>query len=382
MKPARIYGCSLAIAILLSMASLAAGQASPPPSGPASTQSFEDLSRSAQQAYDAQHDDDAVRLYTQAVNLKPDFTQGWWAIGMIDYQHDRYPDCRDALTRMVALDASAAPGFALLGLCEFETKQYDLAFQHLKKAHMLVPVREAGGPLLDMANFHLGMLLTQQGLFELAEDVNMQVALKARNHPEMMFAAGLAPLRMAILPQDVPKTDHEVVAMAGKAYWDLITQPPEQSDADFKAMVAAFPKFPNVHYFYGTYLAAHHPEQSVPEFLAELKVQPDNVPARVQLALRCITDGKTADALKYAREAVALSPDSVGSQLALGEALKATGDDQNALVAYQAAEKLDPESAKVRLYLVNAYRAVGRVDDMRREREEYERIKNSEQNWP
>ncbi len=356
------------------MASLAAGQAP--------TQSFEELSRSAQQAYDAQHDDDAVRLFGEAVKVKPDWSKGWWAIGMINYQHDRYPECRDALTHLVALDATAAPGFALLGLCEFRTKQYDQSLEHLKKAHMLVPVREGGGPLLDMANFHLGMLLTQQGLFELAQDINIQVALRGKSNPEMMFAAGLAPLRMAILPQDVPKNDHEVVAMAGKAYWDLISQPPEQAEADFKALVTAYPKFPNVHYFYGTYLAAHHPEQSVPEFLEELKVQPDSVPAMVSIALRYITEGKTADALKYAREAVALSPDSVGSQLALGEALKAGGDDQNALVAYQAAEKLDPESAKVRLYMVNAYRAVGRVDDMRREREEYERLKSAEQNWP
>lgn len=363
-----------AIALLLSITSIAAGQAS--------TQSFEDLTRSAQEAYNAQHDDDAARLYAEAVKLKPDFAQGWWAIGMIDYQHDRYPECRDALTRMVALDATAAPGFALLGLCEFRTRQYDLSFQHLKTAHMLVPVREAGGPLLDMANFHLVMLLTQQGAFELAQDVAIQVALKHRDNPDMMFAAGLACLRMSILPEEVPQNQRQVVAMAGKAYWDLITQPPEQTEADFKALVAAYPNFPNVHFFYATYLAAHHPEESVPEFLAELKVQPDSVPARVSLALRYITDGKTTEALKYAREAVALSPDSVGCQLALGEALKAGGDDQNALAAYQAAEKLDPESAKVRLYLVNAYRAVGRVDDMRREREEYDRIKKAEQNWP
>ena len=363
-----------AFAILLSMASLAAGQSS--------TQSFEDLSRAAQQAYNAQHDDDAARLFAEAVKLKPDFTEGWWAIGMIDYQHDRYPECRDALTRMVALDATAAPGFALLGLCEFRTKQYDLAFQHLKKAHMLVSVREAGGPLLDMANYHLGMLLTQQGSFELAEDINIQVALKGQNNPDMMFAVGLAPLRLAILPQDVPKNQHEVVAMAGKAYWDLITQPPDQTEADFKVLIAAYPKFPNVHFFYGTYLAAHHPEQSVPQFLEELKVQPDSVPARVSLALQYITEGKIAEATKYARQAIALSPDSVGSQLALGAALHAGGDDKNALSAYEAAEKLAPDSSQVRLYLVNAYRAVGRVDDMRRERAEYDRIKAAEQNWP
>ncbi len=374
MKPAHGILVKPVMGILLSMVAVAAGQTS--------TQSFEELSRSAQQAYDAQHDDDAARLFAEAVKMKPDWAEGWWAIGMIDYQHDRYPECRDALTHMVALDASAAPGFALLGLCEFSTKQYDLAFQHLKKAHMLVPVRAPGGPLLNVANFHLVMLLTLQGAFELAQDMYIEVALQDRNNKEMMFGAGLACLRMPMLPQDVPQNQRQVVAMAGKTYWDLITEPPEQTEADFKALLAAYPKFPNVHFFYGTYLAAHHPEQSAPEFLAELKVQPDSVPARVSLALRYITEGKTADALRYARESVALSPESVGSQLALGEALRASGDDKDALAAYQAAEKLDPESSKVRLYLVNAYRAVGRIDDMRREREEYERLKSAEQNWP
>ncbi len=364
----------LAWGILLSLASLAAGQTAP--------QSFEELSQSAQQAYDAHSDDEAVRLFSQAVELKPDWAQGWWAIGMIEYQHDRYPECRDALTRMVALDASAAPGFALLGLCEFNTKQYDLAFDHLKKAHMMVPVKNAGGQLLDIANYHLAVLLTRQGAFELAQEIFVQVALKNPNNQAGIFASGVASLRMPILPSEVPKNQIEVVSMAGKAFWDLIIEPPEKAEADFKALVAAYPKFPNVHYFYGEYLSAHHPEVSAPEFLEELKVDPGNVPARVQLALRYIAEGDSANALKYAREAVALSPDSVGSQLALGEALRASGDDKNALAAYQAAERLDPDSVKVRLYLLNAYRAVGRVDDMRREQQEYERLKSAEQNWP
>ena len=358
----------------MAIASLAASQSQP--------QTFEELVASAQQAYNAQHDEEALRLFTQAVEQKPDFTEGWWAVGMIDYQHDRYPECRDALTRMVALDDTAAPGFALLGLCEFQTKQYDLAFQHLKKAHMLVPVRSTGGKLLDIANYHLGVLLTQQGNFELAQEIFVQVALKVRNDPDMMFASGLAALRMPIFPQDVSKNDREVVAMAGKAFWDLIIQSPELAETDFKALVAAYPNVPNVHYFYGTFLGARHPELCAAQFLAELKVQPDSVPSRVQLVLRYVTDGKPADALKYAREAVALSPNSVGAQLALGEALRASGDDKDALGAYEAAEKLDPNSAKVRLYLANAYRAVGRADDMRREREEYERIKSAQANWP
>jgi tetratricopeptide (TPR) repeat protein len=364
----------LSAGILLLIATISTGQTTP--------QSFEQLSQMAQQAYEANHDEEAARLYADAVKLRPEWAEGWWALGMINYERDRYPECRDALTRMVALDASAAPGWALLGLCEFRTQQYDLSFEHLKKAHMLVPVKEPGGQLMDIANYHLALLLTRQGAFEVAQEIFVRVALRVRDNPQMMLASGLAALRMPILPSEVPADQRDVVAMAGKAFWDLSIAPPEAAEADFKTLLAAYPKFPNVHYFYGTFLGARHPEQCAAEYLAELRVQPDSVPARVQLALRYITEAKMDQALKYAREAVALSPDSVGAQLALGEALRASGDDAHALAAYQAAERLDSASPKIRLYLANAYRALGRTEDMRREQDDYRRLKAEQQNWP
>jgi tetratricopeptide (TPR) repeat protein len=365
------------IALLLLFASASAAQS--PPQTP---QKFEELSAKAQQAYEANHPEEAADLYSRAIKLRPDWTQGWWALGMIEYERDRYPECRDALTQMVKLDASAAPGWALLGLCEFRTRQYDTAFQHLKKAHMLVPVTQPGGPLLDMADYHLSLLLTQQGAFELAQELLMRVARKVHNNPEMMFAAGLPSLRMAILPSDVPANQRDVVTMAGKAFWDLATQEPEVAEADFKALVAKYPKFPNVHYFYGTYLAARHPEQCAPEFLRELNITPDSVPARVELALQYIIDGKLNEALKFARQAAALSPDSVGAQLALAKALRTQGENEGALAAYLAAEHLDPVSPVIRLYLVNTYRTLGRFEDMQREKAEYDRLKTEQANWP
>jgi tetratricopeptide (TPR) repeat protein len=359
--------------ILLLLAS-AAGQTPPA--------TFEELSTKAQEAYEANHMGEALDLYRRAVKLKPDWAQGWWAVGMIQYELDHYAECRDALTRMVALDAVAAPGWALLGLCEFRIKQYDASFEHLKKAHMLVSVRQAGGELLDVADYHLAMLLTRQGAFEVAQEVLVRVALKVRSNPEMEFSAGLMGLRMPILPSEVPANQRDVVTMAGKAFWDLVTQPPAETEADFKALVSKYPKFPNVHYFYGTYLAAHNPEQCAPEFLEELRVTPDSVPARVQLALRYTVEGKLDEAVKMAREAVALSPDSVGAQLALADTLRAQGNDEAALTAFLVAKRLDPVSPKIRLFLVNVYRALDRMDEMRREQSEYERLKVEQPNWP
>jgi tetratricopeptide (TPR) repeat protein len=226
------------------------------------------------------------------------------------------------------------------------------------------------------------LLLTQQGAFEMAQEILMRIARKVHNNPEMMFAAGLPSLRMPILPSDVPASQRDVIAMAGKAFWDLATQPPDEAEADFKALVSKYPKFPNVHYFYGTYLAARDPERCAPEFLQELRVTPDSVPSRVQLALRYLLDGKLDEALKLAREAVALSPDSVGAQLALAKTLRTQGDHAGALGALLAAERLDSVSPAIRLQIVNEYRALGRIEDMRRENAVYTRLKEEQANWP
>ncbi|MFB3779708.1 MAG: tetratricopeptide repeat protein [Bryobacteraceae bacterium] len=350
--------------------------------GQASTESFERLSTEARQAYEANQPLKAIALYQRALKLRANWPEGWWALGIIHYEANRYSECRDALARMVKLDDKAAPGFALLGLCEFETRQYDASFEHLKRAHMLVPPGK-GGHLLDVANYHLALLLIQQGAFEMAQAMMVGVAHNVKDYdPQMLFACGLASLRIPLLPEKVPASDREVVSMAGKALWDLLTKPPEEAKADFEALLAKYPKYPNVHYFYGTYLGAHEPDQSTREFAEELRVNPENVPARVQLALRYVLEGRLDEALKLAREAVRMSPDSVGTNLALGRVLREQGDYQGALEAFLAAKRLDPESPDIRLYLVGAYRAVGRLEDMRREQAEHDRLKAEQTNWP
>ena len=93
------------IVLLLLLAAAPTAQ-SPP-------QSFEELSAKAQQAYEANHPEEAAELYGRAVKLRPDWAQGWWALGMIEYERDRYTECRDALTRMVQL----TPRLLRVGLC-------------------------------------------------------------------------------------------------------------------------------------------------------------------------------------------------------------------------------------------------------------------------
>lgn len=365
----------LTLAVLMLPAVLAAAQSTP------SVNSFERLSERARQAYESDRRDQAVALYTQALQLRPDWAQGWWAIGSIQYEAGRPRECRNALRQMVKFDATAAPGWIVLGLCEFKLKLYDSAFESLKRGHMLVPEGH-GGELLDLADYHIALLLIHRGAFEMSQEFLLKVAMHVKVDEEKMFACGLAALRMPIFPEEVAQADRDAVNLAGRAFWDLATKPPAEAESSFAALVAKYPRVPYVHYFFGTYLGARRPPDCVKEFLEELRLNPGSVPARVQLVLQYLNEPRADEALKLAREAVRLSPDSVGTQVALGRALSASGDDEGALTAFLAARKLDAESPQIRMFLVGAYRALGRAEDMQREKAAYERLKEQLAHWP
>ena len=348
---------------------------------PAPRPSFEELSQQARKAYESDRREDAVPLYARALRLRPAWADGWWALGSIQYEAGRPRECRDALQRMVKLDSSAAPGWIVLGLCEFELKQYETSFEDLRRGHMLVP-EGLGGQLLDLADYHLALILIRRGAFEKALEFLVKVAWHVKDDPEKMFAGGMAGLRMPVLPEEVAQADRDVVSLAGQAFWNLATKPPAEAESAFAVLLAKYPRFPNVHYFYGCYVAAHRPPESLKEFKEELRLNPGSVPARVQLALQYLDEPRVDEALRLAREAVKLSPDSVGSQAVLGRALTANGDDEGALAAFLAAKKLDPISPQIRLFLTGAYRALGRRDEMRKEQAEYDRLKAEAAHWP
>ena len=69
------------------------------PAAPASA-SFEELARRADAARAAGALDEASRLYREAVALRPQWTQGLWALGTIAYDRNRWAECRDAFRRL------------------------------------------------------------------------------------------------------------------------------------------------------------------------------------------------------------------------------------------------------------------------------------------
>src|SRR5208283_5336731 len=108
--------CSAALSLGIGALGLSAnaGQ-SRTPAGREKPQSFEQISRAAGLARNQNHDDEAIGLYAQALQLRPDWQEGLWYQGTLFYQKQDFVQAREVLRRFVALDSQASPGWVVLG---------------------------------------------------------------------------------------------------------------------------------------------------------------------------------------------------------------------------------------------------------------------------
>ncbi len=345
------------------------GNRSPSTSGA----TFARLAQQAEQARQANQTKDAIALYHRALGLKPDWKEGWWYVGSLYYQQDRYPECRDAFSHLTPLEQKGGPAWSMLGLCEFEIKEYDSALAHLRHG---VELGLAAAPQIDeVARYHLALLLTRYEFYEKSLDVFFELARRGSNDPSMIEAAGLAALRKPLLPNELPQEEREITYLAGKAIWDAGARRSAQAHKDFETLLAKYPDGPGIHFLYGSFLLQEEPEKGIPELQKEIEVSPKHVPARVQLALEYLRRGEPAKGLSYATEAARMAPDSVVAHSALGRILVETGELQPGIVELELAEKLSPDSPQPRIALASAYAKVGRKEDAARERREFLRLK-------
>ena len=74
---------------------------------------------------------EAIRDYRGALTLQPDWQEGLWYVGTLEYERDHYGEAIPAFQRLTQLAPKAGPAWNFLGLCEYETKDYAKALQHL-----------------------------------------------------------------------------------------------------------------------------------------------------------------------------------------------------------------------------------------------------------
>jgi tetratricopeptide (TPR) repeat protein len=331
-----------------------------------SQKSFEEIARQAEMARTADRVPDAIKLYSDGVRLRPSWSDGWWSLGSLLYDQDRFPEAQVALRRFIAIAPKPGPAYAFLALCEYESREYQPALEHFQMWGR--KGSPGNGELIDVAGFHWALLLTWQGRFPEALYLLVAKAQKLGRSPALVEAMGLASLHMRNLPEDYPPQRRELVWLAGEAaFYSAVND--QYREAEFaNKLLIHYDQEPNVHYFRGTLFGFHKEfAEAAREYQRELQVSPQHVQAMVELALAQIDDFKPAEAIPLAERALALDPNNSRAQYALGRALLETDRFQDSADHLEIAKRLSPDSAPIRFALAKAYRALGRTKEAERE---------------
>ena len=245
--------------------------------------------------------------------------------------------------------------------------------QHLFRAQEL---GFAGNqPIREVALYHTALALILKRNFEKAvEQLTFLVAGGPPSSP-VRTAAGLAALRMAILPDQVPERDRDLVGRVGEAMIAELERRPEDAARLLESILAAYPKAAEVRYVYGSLLLQSDTPKALELLKSELEISPEHVPALAALAYEYLKENDAASALPYAQRAAKFGPADFAARVAYGRALLETDHVAEAIQELEQAVKLAPDSPHARFALANAYARAGRNDDAERERKEFARLR-------
>ena len=291
------------------------------------------------------------------------------------YEKEQFAEARDVLRPFLTLRPDAGPGWALLGMSEFQLRKYPRALQHLQRA--MTQGMGDRKELMQSVFYHVAILLTRFERYDDSLDMLQKMLSSGAPDLTLVVPAGLAGLRLPYLPAEIPSDQRELITLAGEAVVALEMQHPEEANADFDRLVAAYPNEPGVHFLRGAYLAEMHPEEAMGEFERELAISPSHAVARVRLAQLLAAAGQFDRALALAQQAIQLDPKRASAHMMAGEALIAKGDAGSGIKELETARDVDSSIGRVHWDLLRAYAASGRKDDANKEKNEIEKIYHS-----
>ncbi len=335
--------------------------------------SFTVLSQRAAEARDAGRLKGAIVLYTKALALRPRWTEGWWALGTIEYDQDHYAKAARDFEKLTALDEKNGTAHAMLGLCQFELGKDDAALKNLLAAENLGVIKDK--QLRVVALYHMGVLELHAGKYGGARESFEHLARDGVRSRELTLGLGLAALLIKQKESPAQATfDRSIVERAGEAEVLLAANDFDHAKQKYAELTKEFPDYPNLHFAFGrTLLEMHDTDQAVREFQLELNRDPENVNSMLEIAEADeLVDPK--EGLKYAEQAAKLAPRLPFAHYILGMLRLATGDATAAIPELEIAQKAFPQEAAVYFSLGKAYARAGRKEDASKARTEFSRL--------
>lgn len=322
---------------------------------------------------------DAIRLYREATGLRPSWADGWWYLGSLYYDQDRFAEAGEAFQHLAADLKYRGSAHAFLGLCEYETGRYDDALTNFRA---WAGDGWHGTPeLRDVGYYHFALLLTRNGEFIKSLALLTEITQRMGDKPEIAEAMGLASLRITDLPENYPPELRERIWLAGKATLYAQQNPAQFARADeFAARLETrYPDQPEIHAFRATlYGFEKNPAEAEREYREELKISPNHIPALIALVSIDLQRGDTAEGITFARKAISIELGNAAAHHLLGRMLFADGDLAGAAGELEIAKRLAPNSPSVRFHLAMAYEKMGRVREAKAESDAYRALRRKE----
>jgi len=369
----------LTLLAVLAMAPLSASAQMTAPGKPSANRSsreaeFKSLVAQADAARSKDQVEVATGLYRRALQIKPDYVEGWWYLGLLFYESDQYQDGTDAFEHVTRIKPEMALGWAMLGLCQFEIKKYDGALVHLEHADQIgIPRTE---DFYDVAMYHLALLLTRSGDFESATQIAVDFARRDKDGPDIVETMGLAALRKPLLPSELPPLEREMVMDVGRAVCDAAARRASKVGPGISLLLSKYPKTPEIHFLVGTMELSINADQALADWKTELEISPNHARALACIASEYARRKDYQTALPFAELAVANAPDNFICHAVLGQVL--TEGDLDLLRGIRELESAihtAPDQPQAHFLLAAAYAKAGRKEDAARERAEFLRLR-------
>lgn len=325
-------------------------------------QSFDSVAAQAAQARDSENLDEAVKLYTQAVELRPGWAEGWWYLGTIAYDRGKFQAAVECLTKVTALAQRDANAFAMLGLAEARLGENKSALAHLSQALTLGVGDEAN--MRHVVLFTQANLLLTKGEFGRAQKILDQLLQEGvKPDDDFLIALGRAVLGMESFSSSPAPETRDLILAAGRAEVFAANREQDAAMAAYGDLVKHFPKVHNVEFAYGRFLLANHfDDQAVAAFKREIANSPRHLLARLGIAGATLTLDPATSRI-YSEQAVELAPKVEEAHYLFGASLLATGEVKTSITELEIAERLDPNDSRVYFDLAKAYKRVHRDQD-------------------
>ena len=341
--------------------------------GTATARNFEEAARLADSERQTGRLDQAAAAYHNALTQRASWPEGWRQLGTIAYVQGRYPEAISALQQSVTLDAQQADTWTLLGLSEFEIKDYKNSLVHLERGRTLGFNGNAAA--VRISRYHLALLLNLNGNFDRAIDLLIPESAPGPLSNEIQFAMGIALLRIPVLPEQVPSDRVALVRRAGEVAGFLSESRYDKAFPIIERLLRDYPSTRFLHYAYGDALAATSMyDEAQAQLREETQLNPDSALPYIRLASIALQQHQSASALVDAKKAVAIAPDSSEAHYVLGRSFLEEGEVSAAIRELETARRYAPNTPKVRFNLARAYSKADRAADAQQERSEFERL--------